>query len=78
MEHTDAGKGVICLNHFIERCFGFLHFIIIHHFLVLLAATSKQYGLDTAEFSYNPSESNRFQQATTPTQTEERSRCSIM
>ncbi|XXG75651.1 hypothetical protein AAC387_Pa08g0177 [Persea americana] len=38
----------------------------------------EKYGLDTAEFSYNPSESNRFQQATTPTQTEERSRCSIM
>ncbi|RWR87344.1 tobamovirus multiplication protein 2A [Cinnamomum micranthum f. kanehirae] len=38
----------------------------------------EKYGLDTAEFSYNPSESNRFQQAPPPTQTEERSRCSIM
>ncbi|KAL3743369.1 hypothetical protein ACJRO7_018636 [Eucalyptus globulus] len=37
----------------------------------------EKYGLDTAEFSYNPNESNRFQQG--PTQpTEERSRCSIM
>ncbi|KAF8032775.1 hypothetical protein BT93_D1616 [Corymbia citriodora subsp. variegata] len=37
----------------------------------------EKYGLDTAEFTYNPTESNRFQQG--PTQpTEERSRCSIM
>ncbi|XP_030524594.1 tobamovirus multiplication protein 2A-like [Rhodamnia argentea] len=37
----------------------------------------EKYGLDTAEFTYNPTESNRYQQV--PTQpTEERSRCSIM
>lgn len=37
----------------------------------------EKYGLDTSEFTYNPSESHRFQQvATQPT--EERSRCTIM
>lgn len=37
----------------------------------------EKYGLDTAEFTYNPSESNRYQQA--PTQAaEETSRCTIM
>ncbi|KAH7578605.1 hypothetical protein JRO89_XS01G0404100 [Xanthoceras sorbifolium] len=37
----------------------------------------EKYGLDTSEFTYNPSESHRFQQVPTP-QTEERSRCTIM
>jgi hypothetical protein len=37
----------------------------------------EKYGLDTAEFTYNPNDSHRFQQvATQPT--EERSRCTIM
>lgn len=37
----------------------------------------EKYGLDTSEFTYNPSESHRFQQvATQPA--EERSRCTIM
>ncbi|XP_010275310.1 PREDICTED: tobamovirus multiplication protein 2A [Nelumbo nucifera] len=37
----------------------------------------EKYGLDTSEFTYNPSESNRFQQG--PVQpAEERSRCTIM
>ena len=37
----------------------------------------KQYGLDTSEFTYNPSESHRFQQM--PTQpNEEKGRCTIM
>ncbi|XP_051144404.1 tobamovirus multiplication protein 2A [Andrographis paniculata] len=37
----------------------------------------EKYGLDTAEFTYNPSESNRYQQAATQP-AEERSRCIIM
>ncbi|ONI06156.1 hypothetical protein PRUPE_5G044200 [Prunus persica] len=37
----------------------------------------EKYGLDTAEFTYNPSESNRFQPVPAQPQ-EERSRCSIM
>ncbi|XP_057976674.1 tobamovirus multiplication protein 2A [Malania oleifera] len=37
----------------------------------------EKYGLDTSEFTYNPSESNRYQQATVQSQ-EERSRCTIM
>ncbi|TKY45349.1 Tobamovirus multiplication protein 2A [Spatholobus suberectus] len=37
----------------------------------------EKYGLDTSEFTYNPSESNRFQQANSQP-TEERSRCTIM
>ncbi|EXB99792.1 hypothetical protein L484_023325 [Morus notabilis] len=37
----------------------------------------EKYGLDTSEFTYNPSESNRFQQVA-PQPTEERSRCTIM
>ncbi|KAF5460283.1 hypothetical protein F2P56_020164 [Juglans regia] len=41
------------------------------------ARMREKYGLDTSEFTYNPSESHRFQQvATQPA--EERSRCSIM
>lgn len=36
-----------------------------------------QYGLDTSEFTYNPSESNRLQQASAQP-AEERSRCTIM
>ncbi|MBA0713761.1 hypothetical protein Golax_012775 [Gossypium laxum] len=36
-----------------------------------------QYGLDTSEFTYNPSESNRYQQAA-PQPAEESSRCTIM
>ncbi|XP_057480813.1 tobamovirus multiplication protein 2A-like [Actinidia eriantha] len=37
----------------------------------------EKYGLDTAEFTYNPSESNRYPQA--PAQpAEERSRCTVM
>eukprot|EP00268_Persea_americana_P020927 TRINITY_DN20975_c0_g1_i1.p1 TRINITY_DN20975_c0_g1~~TRINITY_DN20975_c0_g1_i1.p1 ORF type:complete len:281 (+),score=34.62 TRINITY_DN20975_c0_g1_i1:681-1523(+) len=37
----------------------------------------EKYGLNTPEFTYNPSDSSRFQQATAP-QSEERSRCSIL
>ncbi|WCJ20683.1 tobamovirus multiplication 2A [Euphorbia peplus] len=37
----------------------------------------EKYGLDTSEFSYNPSEAHRFQQVSTQP-TEERSRCTIM
>ncbi|XP_016201529.1 tobamovirus multiplication protein 2A [Arachis ipaensis] len=37
----------------------------------------EKYGLDTSEFTYNPSESNRFQQPNSQP-TEERSRCTIM
>ncbi|XP_019433220.1 PREDICTED: tobamovirus multiplication protein 2A-like [Lupinus angustifolius] len=37
----------------------------------------EKYGLDTSEFTYNPSESQRFQQVN-PQPTEERSRCTIM
>ncbi|KDP36200.1 hypothetical protein JCGZ_10291 [Jatropha curcas] len=37
----------------------------------------EKYGLDTSEFSYNPSESQRFQQVQTQP-AEERSRCTIM
>ncbi|XP_077244922.1 tobamovirus multiplication 2A [Tasmannia lanceolata] len=41
------------------------------------ARMREKYGLDTSEFTYNPSESNRFQQTAAPP-AEERSRCSIM
>ncbi|CAN6547204.1 unnamed protein product [Malus baccata var. baccata] len=37
----------------------------------------EKYGLDTAEFTYNPSESHRFQQVAAQPQ-EERSRCIVM
>lgn len=37
----------------------------------------EKYGLDTSEFSYNPSESHRFQQVSAQP-AEERSRCTIM
>ncbi|XP_022772443.1 tobamovirus multiplication protein 2A-like [Durio zibethinus] len=37
----------------------------------------EKYGLNTAEFTYNPSESNRYQQVA-PQPAEERSRCTIM
>ncbi|KAK7309097.1 hypothetical protein RJT34_05570 [Clitoria ternatea] len=37
----------------------------------------EKYGLDTSEFTYNPSESHRFQQVNSQP-TEEKSRCSIM
>ncbi|XP_057422156.1 tobamovirus multiplication protein 2A [Lotus japonicus] len=37
----------------------------------------EKYGLDTSEFTYNPSESQRFQQVNSQP-TEERSRCAIM
>ncbi|XP_022738161.1 tobamovirus multiplication protein 2A-like [Durio zibethinus] len=37
----------------------------------------EKYGLDTSEFTYNPSESNRNQQVA-PQPAEERSRCTIM
>ncbi|KAK3016768.1 hypothetical protein RJ639_006441 [Escallonia herrerae] len=37
----------------------------------------EKYGLDTSEFTYNPSDSSRYQQAP-PQPTEERSRCTIM
>ncbi|KAJ0052236.1 hypothetical protein Pint_01147 [Pistacia integerrima] len=37
----------------------------------------EKYGLDTSEFTYNPSESHRFQPVA-PQQSEERSRCTIM
>lgn len=38
----------------------------------------EKYGLDTSEFTYNPSEPNRNQQASPQQQTEEGSRCTIM
>ncbi|XP_061359740.1 tobamovirus multiplication protein 2A-like [Gastrolobium bilobum] len=41
------------------------------------ARMREKYGLDTSEFTYNPSESNRFQQVNSQP-TEERSRCTIM
>ncbi|WJX55154.1 Tobamovirus multiplication protein 2A, variant 3 [Trifolium repens] len=41
------------------------------------ARMREKYGLDTSEFSYNPSESQRFQQANSQP-TEEKSRCTIM
>ncbi|KAF5477713.1 hypothetical protein F2P56_004330 [Juglans regia] len=41
------------------------------------ARMREKYGLDTSEFTYNPSESHRLQQAATQP-AEERSRCSIM
>ncbi|KAK7367688.1 hypothetical protein VNO80_09706 [Phaseolus coccineus] len=37
----------------------------------------EKYGLDTSEFTYNPSESSRFQQVNSQT-AEEKSRCTIM
>ncbi|CAI0418392.1 unnamed protein product [Linum tenue] len=37
----------------------------------------EKYGLDTSEFTYNPSESHRYQQVSAQP-TEERSRCTIM
>ncbi|XP_020574711.1 tobamovirus multiplication protein 2A [Phalaenopsis equestris] len=37
----------------------------------------EKYGLDTSEFTYNPSDANRFQQGAAP-QAEERSRCNIL
>ncbi|KAJ0961752.1 hypothetical protein J5N97_029580 [Dioscorea zingiberensis] len=37
----------------------------------------EKYGLDTAEFTYNPSDPNRFQQTTAPP-AEERGRCNIL
>ncbi|KAJ8754340.1 hypothetical protein K2173_002791 [Erythroxylum novogranatense] len=37
----------------------------------------EKYGLDTSEFTYNPTESHRFQQVSTQP-AEERSRCTIM
>ncbi|CAK8562622.1 unnamed protein product [Lathyrus sativus] len=41
------------------------------------ARMREKYGLDTSEFTYNPSESHRFQQVNSQP-TEERSRCTIM
>ncbi|KAB2014257.1 hypothetical protein ES319_D09G212700v1 [Gossypium barbadense] len=41
------------------------------------ARMREKYGLDTSEFTYNPSESNRYQQAA-PQPAEESSRCTIM
>ncbi|XP_022643306.1 tobamovirus multiplication protein 2A isoform X2 [Vigna radiata var. radiata] len=41
------------------------------------ARMREKYGLDTSEFTYNPSESSRFQQVN-PQPTEEKSRCTIM
>lgn len=41
------------------------------------ARMREKYGLDTSEFTYNPSESNRNQQAASP-KAEEKSRCIIM
>ncbi|XP_042409075.1 tobamovirus multiplication protein 2A-like [Zingiber officinale] len=37
----------------------------------------EKYGLDTSEFTYNPSDPNRYQQATA-SQTEEKGRCTIL
>ncbi|GFZ00888.1 hypothetical protein Acr_14g0005230 [Actinidia rufa] len=45
-------------------------------FLLVLDADA-EYGLDTSEFTYNPSESNRYQQ-TAAQPAEEKSRCIIM
>ncbi|KAK7367689.1 hypothetical protein VNO80_09707 [Phaseolus coccineus] len=41
------------------------------------ARMREKYGLDTSEFTYNPSESSRFQQVNSQP-TEEKSRCTIM
>ncbi|MBA0756435.1 hypothetical protein Gogos_021704 [Gossypium gossypioides] len=41
------------------------------------ARMREKYGLDTSEFTYNPSESNRYQQAA-PQPAEESGRCTIM
>lgn len=41
------------------------------------ARMREKYGLDTSEFTYNPAESNRYQQVVPPP-AEERSRCTIM
>ncbi|KAL9327528.1 hypothetical protein ACSQ67_002531 [Phaseolus vulgaris] len=41
------------------------------------ARMREKYGLDTSEFTYNPSESSRFQQVNSQS-TEEKSRCTIM
>lgn len=41
------------------------------------ARMREKYGLDTSEFTYNPSESSRHQQVP-PQNAEERSRCTIM
>ncbi|BAU00367.1 Tobamovirus multiplication protein [Vigna angularis] len=41
------------------------------------ARMREKYGLDTSEFTYNPSESSRFQQVNSQT-AEEKSRCTIM
>ncbi|KAL6573592.1 Tobamovirus multiplication protein 2A [Orobanche hederae] len=38
----------------------------------------EKYGLDTSEFTYNPSESNRYHQQTAAQPSEEGSRCTIM
>ncbi|MBA0689566.1 hypothetical protein Goari_007289, partial [Gossypium aridum] len=40
------------------------------------ARMREKYGLDTSEFTYNPAESNRYQQVVPPP-AEERSRCTI-
>ncbi|KAH1074934.1 hypothetical protein J1N35_027262 [Gossypium stocksii] len=41
------------------------------------ARMREKYGLDTSEFTYNPAESNRYQQVVPPP-AEERSRCTII
>ncbi|KAK1430581.1 hypothetical protein QVD17_13430 [Tagetes erecta] len=42
------------------------------------ARMREKYGLDTTEFTYNPNESNRYQQGGSMQPTEEKSGCSIM
>ncbi|GMQ04435.1 hypothetical protein CsSME_00049854 [Camellia sinensis var. sinensis] len=42
------------------------------------ARMREKYGLDTTEFTYNPSESNRNQQTAAAQPAEEKSRCTIM
>ncbi|XP_031503605.1 tobamovirus multiplication protein 2A-like [Nymphaea colorata] len=42
------------------------------------ARMREKYGLDTAEFTYKPTDSNRYQQQFAPPTEERRSRCTIM
>jgi hypothetical protein len=64
--------------HYLMDCFS----IMIMICFVLLSWRQlylhlMQYGLDTSQFTYNPSDPSRYQQNGTP-QAEERSRCTIM
>ena len=64
-----------------EKAFPHSHSIIstkIDVYLCVSFLFGNQYGLDTSEFTYNPSEPNRNQQASPHQQAEEGSRCTIM